>query len=401
MALIGLVLLFSSIFVAVGAPVLTPYDPSQPLLAAPYSPPAWLSAFPDVYRLSQNLVPVADPGFSSTAAVQAWSLSASPAPSSNLELSYAPGVATSSSRGSLQLVYTGSGTGTAAISKTFHYLYHGPPQSFFATVSFMVQGVSTSQPVGLAAFINRVGDQNFNLWTGNVTENGKWLQPPNSLDSHSQGVQTAVGTAGTILNPAEVIFSTIQDYSFGIQVTFFGPARVNLTDLQIRLFGTSWGLLGTDFVGADVASQLFYGARISLIVGLLSAAIGIGLGLIVGLIAGFLGPLVDEVLMRFTDMMLVIPGLPLLIVLVAVLGANILNIIIIIGFFGWMGFARIIRSQVLTLKERPFVEAAKAAGAGNGRIMFSHIFPNIVGLTDVNWAFSVLSAIPQRQRWSF
>jgi peptide/nickel transport system permease protein len=97
--------------------------------------------------------------------------------------------------------------------------------------------------------------------------------------------------------------------------------------------------------------------------------------------------------MRFTDMLLVIPTLPLLIVLVAVLGANIWNLIIIIGFLGWMGFARIIRSQVLSLRERPFIEAAKAAGAGAGRIITRHIFPNIVSLTYVNLALTVPGAI--------
>jgi peptide/nickel transport system permease protein len=109
--------------------------------------------------------------------------------------------------------------------------------------------------------------------------------------------------------------------------------------------------------------------------------------------AGFLGKFVDEVLMRFTDMMLVIPALPLLIVLVAVLGTNIWNLILIIGFLGWMGFARVVRSQVLTLRERPFVEAAKASGAGPGRIIVKHIFPNIVSLTYVNLALSVPGAI--------
>ena len=112
-----------------------------------------------------------------------------------------------------------------------------------------------------------------------------------------------------------------------------------------------------------------------------------------GLIAGFLGRVVDEVLMRFTDMMLVIPVLPLLIVLVAVLGQNLLNIIIVIGFLGWMGFARIVRSQVLSIRERPFVEAAKASGAGPGRIILKHVFPNIVSLTYVNLALSVPGAI--------
>jgi peptide/nickel transport system permease protein len=234
----------------------------------------------------------------------------------------------------------------------------------------------------------------FNLLNENDSINGLWLPPPTtSFDSNSNYLQTAVGTYGTGFTAPQVIFSGVELYSYGVEVTFNGPAKVNIDNLQLQLLGTSWGLLGTDYGGSDVYTQFVYGARVSLLVGLVSAGIGISLGLLIGLLAGFLGRLVDEVLMRFTDMLLVIPGLPLLIVLVAVLGPSIWNLILIIGFLGWMGFARIVRSQVLTLRERPFVEAAKAAGAGPGRIITRHIFPNIVSLTYVNLALTVPGAI--------
>jgi peptide/nickel transport system permease protein len=191
----------------------------------------------------------------------------------------------------------------------------------------------------------------------------------------------------------QFIFSEATTYSYGLAFTFTGHQSVNIDNLQLQLLGTAWGTLGTDYAGFDVFTQTIYGSRISLLVGLLAAGIGIGLGLVVGLLAGFLGKFVDEVLMRFTDMMLVIPALPLLIVLVAVLGTSIVNLIIVIGFLGWMGFARVIRSQVLTIRERPFVEAARASGAGSGRIIVKHVFPNIVSLTYVNLALSVPAAI--------
>ena len=122
--------------------------------------------------------------------------------------------------------------------------------------------------------------------------------------------------------------------------------------------------------------------------------------------AGYLGKVVDEVLMRFTDMLLVIPGLPLLIVLVAVIGNSLgpnrlFVLILIIGFLGWMGFARVVRAQVLSLRERPFVEAAKAAGAGAGHITSRHIIPNIVGLIYVNLALAVPGAILTEAALSF
>jgi peptide/nickel transport system permease protein len=142
-------------------------------------------------------------------------------------------------------------------------------------------------------------------------------------------------------------------------------------------------------MGRDIFSQLVYGSRLSLYIGLLSTIIGVGLGLTVGLAAGYLGKVADEALMRFTDMLLTIPGLPLLIVLVSVLGPGLTNMVLILGFLGWMSFARLVRSQVLTLRERPFVEAAKAIGAGRTHIIIRHILPNVMSLVWITLATSV------------
>jgi len=111
------------------------------------------------------------------------------------------------------------------------------------------------------------------------------------------------------------------------------------------------------------------------------------------MIAGYQGGVVDESIMRITDALLVIPSLPLLLVLVAVLGQSLWNLILVIGVLGWMGFARVIRSVILSLKERPFIEAAKAVGAGNVHIMLIHILPNIMALVYVTLAMTVPSAI--------
>ena len=214
--------------------------------------------------------------------------------------------------------------------------------------------------------------------------------------------------AGSV-DPAILVFSSPGDYAYGVTVTFTSatassqPLRILVDDINLSLLGTSWGFLGTDYTGHDVLSQLMYGTRISLEVGLLAAFIGIVVGLVVGLAAGYMGKLVDEVLMRFTDMLLVIPTLPLIIVLVAVLGGHgtLPALIAVIGFLGWMGFARVARAQVLSLKERPFVEAAKAAGAGTRHIAVRHIIPNIVGLIYVNLALAVPSAILSEAALSF
>jgi peptide/nickel transport system permease protein len=113
------------------------------------------------------------------------------------------------------------------------------------------------------------------------------------------------------------------------------------------------------------------------------------LGLVVGLAAGYLGRIADELMMRFTDALLIIPGLPLLVVIVSVLGPSMFNLIMILGFLGWMGFARLVRSQVLSLRERPFVEAAKSLGAGRIHVISRHILPNVMSLVWITLATSV------------
>jgi peptide/nickel transport system permease protein len=393
MALIGLVLLFGSIFIAAAAPILTPYKPKTDIVAGTLAEPVWIMNFQDGYYLSQNIVLVNDPSFNAAGAVQEWNVSAPSTILSNLVVSYAPGVNETGgppSRGSLQLRYSGSGPATVTISKTFYYPYHGPPKKFLGKVSASLLS-NTSLPVQERIFIDRVNDQVFNLYSQNLTVGGKWLGA--YLDSDGQLVTSAIGATGAAFTPATIIFSAQQKYTYGISVTFNGPETLYFDNIQLKLYGTAFGLLGTDNTGRDIFTWLVYGSQVSLYVGLVAAGIGIGLGLVIGLLAGYLGKVVDEILMRFTDMLLTIPGLPLLLVLVAVIGNSETNIIIVIGFLGWMGFARIIRSQVLSLRERPFIEASKAAGAGPFRIMARHIFPNIVGLTYVNLALTVPGAI--------
>lgn len=394
MALVGLILLVGSTFTAVAAPILAPAPPRATVSGA-LAQPEWVMAFPDGYYLSKNIVVVKDPGFGSPASVQSWNLQASPSTLSSLQLSYNPTVSVDTvTPGSLQMVYTGASPGSVLLSRTFQFPYHGPPKKFIATISFLLSGADAKTPVGVRVFINRIGSGAFNLFDGNQTYPGIW-QPPTAFDSTTDSVRSStLGVTNTVLSPAAAIFSSLQSYSFGVEVTFYGSQqKINIDNFQLSLFGTAYGLLGTDDAGHDVLSQTIFGSQVSLYVGFLATIIGVGLGLVIGLLAGFLGRLVDEVLMRFTDMMLTIPLLPLLIVLVAVLGQKLINVIIILGFLGWMGFARIIRSQVLSIRERPFIEAAKAAGAGPFRIISRHVFPNIIGLTYVSLALAVPAAI--------
>lgn len=152
--------------------------------------------------------------------------------------------------------------------------------------------------------------------------------------------------------------------------------------------------LGTDFIGRDIFTQLLEGAKIAFMVGLSAAFISIVLGTIVGMVAGYMGSVVDTLLMRLADMIMVMPSLLILLLLSALFGQlNIWLIVLLIALLRWPGVSRIIRSQTLTLKQRPFIEAAKVAGASHLRIIFRHIMPNVLPLSFLYMTFRVTSAI--------
>ncbi len=152
--------------------------------------------------------------------------------------------------------------------------------------------------------------------------------------------------------------------------------------------------LGTDFMGRDLLSQLLAGARVAFMVGITSAFISIFLGTLVGMTAGYMGKATDTALMRLADMIMVMPTLLVVLILAALFGQlNIWTIVLIIALFRWPGVSRVIRAQTLSLKQRPFIEAGKVAGASHLRIIFRHIMPNVLPLSFLYMTFRVTSAI--------
>ena len=159
---------------------------------------------------------------------------------------------------------------------------------------------------------------------------------------------------------------------------------------------------GTDQLGRDVMTRVAYGTLASLTIGFVAMAISMGLGTLVGLASGYWGGWKDEVIMRINDVFLSIPWLVLMIVIAAVLGRqNLLSVILVIGLTGWSTTARIVRSQVLSLKARQFVERAKAVGAGEWHIIRRHIFPNVVPLVFANAILTIAIAILSESTLSF
>jgi peptide/nickel transport system permease protein len=152
-------------------------------------------------------------------------------------------------------------------------------------------------------------------------------------------------------------------------------------------------ILGTDVFGHDIFTQLVYGTQNELAVGLSAAFIAVGFGTLIGLVAGYFGGFVDSLLMRFTDIFLTLPVLVIALLLAAVLGPSLFNLIIVISVFSWAGISRVIRAQTLSLKERDFIKAAKVAGAGHRQIIFRHLAPNVLPFTFLYMAYTISGAI--------
>jgi len=175
----------------------------------------------------------------------------------------------------------------------------------------------------------------------------------------------------------------------------------DLDAYHVLLPPSSQHWLGTDELGRDVLTRIIYGARVSLKVGFVSVGIAALIGTVAGLFAGYYGGWVDQVLMRFVDIMLCFPTFFLMLAVIAMLEPSIWYIMIIIGLTGWMGVARLVRAEVLSLRERDFVLAARAIGASDMRIIFRHILPNALSPVIVTATLGVAGAILTESALSF
>lgn len=187
---------------------------------------------------------------------------------------------------------------------------------------------------------------------------------------------------------------------FGPLIWPFSPSDFgDVSNVLQRPSGEHW--LGTDDMGRDIFSNLVAGARISLLIGAVATLISMVIGTLIGISSGYFGGMVDTILMRVTDFFLVLPWLPLMMVLAAILGTSIWNIIFVIGITGWAGTARVVRAQTLSVKERPFVERTISLGAGNWHIMMRHVLPNVFPLIFANTVLIASVAITSETTLSF
>ena len=243
--------------------------------------------------------------------------------------------------------------------------------------------VYRSNPPYPVDHIERVTDMNyFDLdsgWRGMITDEDGTQKDPTDV------LTVAIGLAPNIL---------FQEYlGANPELNWTGSVTATIESISMFVYGDYFGLLGTTDKGADAWSQLVYGSRISLTIGILATGLSTAVGVIVGLVAGYFGGKVDEALMRVVDFLLVIPGLPLMMVLAAFLGPTIENIIVVIAILGWTGTSRLIRSQVMAEKNKAYVESARAIGASDTYIIFRHILPNVTPILFANITLGVVGAI--------
>ena len=177
------------------------------------------------------------------------------------------------------------------------------------------------------------------------------------------------------------------------------PLQLNLDAILLPPGPEHW--FGTDTLGRDVFSRMLYGARVSLWVGFVSVGISVCIGMSLGIVAGYFRGLADECIMRFVDVMLCFPSLFLILAVIAFLEPSLTNIMIVIGLTSWMGVARLVRAETLTLRERDFVLAARLAGAPTPRILLRHILPNAAAPVLVSATLGIAGAILVESSLSF
>jgi len=198
---------------------------------------------------------------------------------------------------------------------------------------------------------------------------------------------------------AGVILALILAAMFAPRLAPYDPTEQRLEDM-VRPPGQVH-LLGTDDLGRDILSRLLYGARVSLVVGVLSVGISLLIGVSLGLVGGYRGGWLDEVIMRLMDGLLAFPALVLALAITAALGPSLSNAMIAIGIVGIPGFARLVRGQVLSIRAQEFVEAARAAGLGDRRIILRHIAPNVLAPIIVHASLRIAFAVLAEASLSF
>ena len=218
-------------------------------------------------------------------------------------------------------------------------------------------------------------------------------------------LRNRVGAAGALIVLGMVLVAVLAPHLAPYQLQ--GEASIG-EQLRRRLMPPAWAsggtseyLLGTDSLGRDILTRIIHGARVSLAVGFAAVALSGTISVILGLISGYRGGLVDDIIMRIVDIWLAFPFIILAILFLSVLGPGLDKLIAVLALGGWVGYARVTRGQVLAIREREYVLAARALGVSSARILFRHILPNLIGPVIVMSSFAVANTILAEAALSF
>ncbi|MDQ0218604.1 ABC transporter permease [Peribacillus cavernae] len=234
----------------------------------------------------------------------------------------------------------------------------------------------------------------------NETSNVKSFTTRKRKTLFSQIFKSRTGVLGLFILTLVVLIALLAPF-----ISPHDPAKVDIT---ATLLPPSWveggsaeHLLGTDNMGRDLLSRIIYGSQISLLVGISSVVVAGLIGVLIGLVSGYYGGWIDNVLMRIVDAFLSIPNILFTLVILGIFGPSLITLILVIGATNWVNYARIVRSEVLSLKEREFVKAAKTMGVRDFFILFRHLLPNVVSSLSVVSTLSVATTIILEASLSF
>jgi len=387
--LVGLAMIFFYVFLAFAAPLLTQYDPNREWgLASGWSMPEWVRILPEFKNYPTTMEPSLD-----------WTV----AQDSDL-------VSVTPLDDGFVAEYSGNKSATIAIQASFPYTHVAPDEFLF---DFIWDSQAVETKIFIETYIVSPWGVEYIVWSSYkdktvmpsfTSKNISSLVAAIRSEALAPKIYDRLGVPSH-QNVAKKFFMEKGDYKWKFKIVFKptsdGTVKISVTDVRFKIPGLVHGILGTDHLGGDIWSQLVWGTQISLAVGLMAAALGTSIGILVGIITGFVGGIVDDVAMRIVDILLCLPVLPLLLGFFMLWGPNVFYLVLLIAVFGWQGLSRLVRSQVLSLKEMPFIECSRAAGASKYHIMLKHLLPNVIPVALASLVLSVPGAILTEAALSF